>query len=107
MMFADVNPNSASSIIDGSLKTGCGANCPKGTSLISTAAPAVVNLLLFAVGGIAIIMIIIGGLRYVLSAGNPAGVQDAKNTILYAIVGLVIAGGAYAIVSFVTGQFGL
>lgn len=99
------NPNSASNIIDGSLKAGCGSNCPTSSSLLHTTAPAIVNLLLYFVGGIAIIMIIIGGLRYVLSSGNPTQVQDAKNTILYAIVGLVIAIGAYAIVAFVTGRF--
>lgn len=98
---------SASSIIDGSLKQGCGASCPKSNTLLSTTAPAIVNLLLYVAGGIAIIMIIFGGMRYVLSTGNPTKVQDAKNTILYAIVGLVIAVGAYAIVAFVTGRLGL
>jgi len=102
-----VNPNSASNIINGSLVPGCGSNCPKSTSLITTTAPAVVNLLLYVVGAIAIIMIIIGGMRYVLSSGNPAQVQEAKNTILYAIVGLVLALGAYAIVTFVTGRLGI
>ena len=49
----------------------------------------------------AVIMIIWGGIRYVLSAGNSAALTSAKNTIIYAIIGLVIAILAYAIVNFV------
>ena len=59
------------------------------------------NTLLFAVGLLSVVMIIIGGLRYVVSGGNANSVTAAKNTILYAIVGLVIALLAYAIVNFV------
>jgi hypothetical protein len=65
----------------------------------------VVNLLLFLIGAIAVIMIIIGGLRYVLSGGNAANVTAAKNTILYAIVGIIVAILAYAIVNFVINSF--
>ena len=64
-----------------------------------------VNVLLFIIGAVAVIMIIIGGLRYVLSGGNAANVTAAKNTILYAIVGIVVAILAYAIVDFVVDQF--
>jgi len=60
-----------------------------------------VNVLLFVVGVLSVIMIIIGGLRYVISGGNTAAVSAAKNTVLYAIVGVVIAFLAYAIVNFV------
>ena len=49
-------------------------------------------------------MLIIGGIRYVISGGNSAAVTAAKNTILYAIVGLIIALFAYAIVNFVIGS---
>jgi hypothetical protein len=99
--------DSGSTIIDNGLKKGCGSSCPTSTSITQTTIPAVVNTLLYFVGAIAIIMIIVGGLRYVISAGNPSAIQSAKNTILYSIVGLVLAISAYAIVSFVTGRFGL
>ena len=65
----------------------------------------VTNVLLFIIGAIAVIMIIIGGLRYVISGGNSEQVNAAKNTILYAIVGIVIAILAYAIIQFVINTF--
>ena len=65
----------------------------------------ITNVLLFAVGAISVIMIIIGGLRYVTSGGNTANVTAAKNTILYAVVGVVIALFAYAMVNFVLTSF--
>jgi hypothetical protein len=61
------------------------------------------SLLLYIVGALSVIMIIFGGLRYVVSGGNTASVTAAKNTILYAIVGIVVALLAYAIVNFVLG----
>ncbi|QHN42273.1 hypothetical protein GII36_00135 [Candidatus Mycosynbacter amalyticus] len=65
----------------------------------------VTNVMLFIIGAISVIMIIIGGLRYVLSGGDSANVSAAKNTILYAIVGIIVALLAYAAVSFITGTF--
>jgi hypothetical protein len=61
----------------------------------------IINILLFIIGAIAVIMIIIGGIRYTTSNGDQAQVTSAKNTILYAIVGLVVAIMAFAIVNFV------
>jgi hypothetical protein len=49
-------------------------------------------------------MLIIGGVRYVLSNGDQGAVTNAKNTILYAIIGIVVAFLAYAAVNFVTSQ---
>ena len=60
-----------------------------------------VNIFLFAVGALSVIMLIWGGIRYTTSAGDSNKVQAAKNTVLYAIVGLVIAILAYAIVNMV------
>jgi len=65
----------------------------------------IVNILLFLAGAIAVIVIIIGGIRYVMSSGDAGQVQSAKNTILYAVVGLVVVIMAYAIVNFVINQF--
>lgn len=65
----------------------------------------ITNVLLFAVGAISVIMLIIGGIRYVVSGGDSTAVQSAKNTILYAIVGIVICLLAYAVVGFVIGSF--
>ena len=60
-----------------------------------------VNIFLFAVGALSVIMLIWGGIRYTTSAGDSNKVTAAKNTVLYAIVGLVVAILAYAIVNMV------
>ncbi len=65
----------------------------------------ITNVLLFVLGAISVIMIIIGGLRYVVSGGNATAVTAAKNTILYAIVGVIVALLAYAIINFVLDSF--
>ncbi len=61
----------------------------------------VTNTVLYIVGIIAVIMLIIGGIKYVVSGGDSKKVTDAKNTVLYAIIGLIIAFLAFAIVNFV------
>lgn len=65
----------------------------------------VINFLLFFVGVVSVIMIIYGGIQYTTSAGDSGKVTSAKNTILYAIVGLIVSILAYAIVNFVTTTF--
>lgn len=66
----------------------------------------IANFLIFLVGALSVIFLIIGGLRYVISSGNSSQVESAKNTILYAIVGLVVAIASFAIVRFIVSQFG-
>jgi len=61
----------------------------------------IANTLIFIVGAVAVIFLIIGGLRYVISNGDPKNVSAAKDTILYAIVGIVVAVISFALVSFV------
>lgn len=61
----------------------------------------VINLLSVIVGVVAVIMIIIGGLRYITSGGSDTSVTGAKNTILYAIIGLIIVALAQILVRFV------
>ena len=61
------------------------------------------GVLLYIVGALSVIMIILGGLRYVVSGGNTASVTAAKNTILYAVVGIVVSLLAYAMVNFILG----
>ncbi len=65
----------------------------------------VVNILLFALGAAAVVMIVIGGIKYVTSQGDSNGVSSAKNTILYAVIGLIVAISAYAIVNWVIKAF--
>lgn len=61
----------------------------------------VINVALGVIGFIAVVMIIVGGVQYTTSAGDTAKVTKAKNTIMYGVIGLVIALLAYAIVNFV------
>ena len=61
----------------------------------------IINIFSIVVGAISVLMIIIGGFRYIISGGDSNGVTAGKNTILYAIVGLVIVLFAQVIVRFV------
>lgn len=61
----------------------------------------VINIFSLVVGIVSVIMIIIGGFQYITSAGDSNKVGTAKNTILYAIIGLVIVALAQFIVQFV------
>lgn len=65
----------------------------------------VTNVMLFLIGAVSVIMLIIGGIRYTISNGDQGAVTSAKNTIMYAIIGLVVAILAYAITGFVTSSF--
>ncbi len=66
----------------------------------------IVDLLLWAIGAVSVIMLIVGGLRFATSSGNADQIKQAKNIILYAVIGLVIAIAAFAVVRFVTATFG-
>ena len=65
----------------------------------------VIGILLWAIGVISVIMIVVGCIRYALSAGNSSSITAAKDTVLYAVIGLVVALLSYAIVKFVVGWF--
>ena len=64
----------------------------------------IINVLSIIVGVIAVVMIIVGGLRYITSGGDSSKVGAAKTTIIYAIVGLVIVALAQLIVHFVLNE---
>lgn len=75
--------------------------CTEQQSGLQGTVTTVVNVLSVVVGIVAVIMIIIGGFRYVTSGGKQESVSAAKNTILYAVIGLVIVALAQVIVRFV------
>lgn len=56
------------------------------------------------IGALALLVITIAGFRYILSAGDPQKIADAKSTIIYALIGLVVAISAEAIVAFVVNR---
>jgi len=91
----------ASNLISDSAGLACGDACNKSLTL-SGIVSNITTALVFIIGALSVLMIIVGGLRYVISGGDPKKTADAKNTILYAIVGVVVAIMAYAIIKFVT-----
>jgi hypothetical protein len=88
--------------------TGSAANCNSTsgsvTSGIKNLAGKVVNIFSIIVGVISIIMIIYGGFRYITSGGDSGKVGNAKNTLIYAIIGLVIVALAQLIVHYVLSE---
>ncbi len=65
----------------------------------------VVALALFIAGTLSVIFIVVAGLRYVLSAGSPSGTKTAKDTLLYAVIGLIVTLSTWAILAFATTLF--
>ncbi len=65
----------------------------------------ITNVLLFLVGAVSVIMLIIGGIRYTISQGDSTAITSAKNTILYAVIGIIVSLLAYAVVNFVLSSF--
>ncbi len=61
----------------------------------------VLNVVYGMVGILSVVMIVIGGVKYMTCQGEPERIQSAKNTILYAIIGLVITLSAFAITAFI------
>lgn len=83
----------------------CVVNSAKGSNTGVSSVPGVFDniatTLLFVIGAVAVIMIIVAGFKYVTSNGNPQAVESAKSTILYSVIGIVVAILAYAIVRFI------
>jgi len=65
------------------------------------------DVLIFIIGAVAVIMVIVGGLRYVTSGGDQSALASAKNTILYSLIGAVVAIMAYALVQFIFAAFNI
>lgn len=93
--------NAADQILIGADKSGQGS----GGTTLESGIEVVTNLLLFVIGIVSVIMIIIGGIRYTTSNGDASQTKAAKDTILYAVVGLIVAIMAYAIVRWVVQVF--
>jgi len=81
------------------------AVCNDQTAKPADLAKNIINILLYVVGAISVVMVIVGGIMYATSTGDSGRVTLAKNTITYAIIGLVVSFLAFAIVQFVTDAF--
>jgi len=82
-------------------KTGENLWATGGSSDLNGTIHTVINVMLFIIGILSVIMIIFGGIRFVISRGKSEDVKSARDTIMYSIVGLVVAIVAYAIVQWV------
>lgn len=78
-----------------------GGGCDNGGDEVSRVIKVAINVLSAIGAVIAIITVIIGGMRYITSGGDSNNVSSAKNTIIYALVGLIIIAFAQVIVQFV------
>jgi len=108
MLFVTLMPqrSQAAACADKTIAGGveCSAGTGSGSDLI-TNIRVITNTLIMVVGIASVVMLIIGGFRYVLSQGNEKAVTGAKDNIVYAIIGLIVALIAFAVVNFVLGQF--
>lgn len=99
----------ATALVAASVKTASAqaVNVPNpigGNPDLGSVLASVVNALLIFAGAVAVLFLIIGGFRYVISTGNPEQVEGAKKTILYAILGLIIIFIAYVLVTLIEDQ---
>ena len=90
-----------SEITSGMNATSAGTSTPTDANVVIKN---VTNIMFFIIGAVSVIMLIYGGIRYTTSGGNTNSVTAAKNTIMYSIIGLVVAILAFAVVQFVVIQ---
>ena len=97
-VFADVNcPNGSE---NNTAPTLAGCNVKQDNTLMPTIKK-IIDVIISVLGIAAVVVIVLGGVQYTTSAGDPARVKRAKDTILYGVIGLVVALLAWAIVNFV------
>lgn len=105
VLFISVAPVSAMATSDACKNmvgnAGKSSVCGGGSTDLKTVVRNVINTLLQVVGVGAVVVIVYSGILYVISVGDSAKITRAKNTLMYAVVGLVVAIMSYAIVNFV------
>lgn len=65
----------------------------------------IISIMLIIAGFVAVGFIIVGGFKYITSSGDPSGIKSAKETIVNAIIGLVLAMVSFGVVKYVAGSF--
>ncbi len=89
----------AANTILGGANSACAGSC--GTKNLSDVFKKVANTLTYIIGVGSVLMVLYGGFRYTISRGDASNVKQAKDTILYAVTGVVVSIVAYAIINFV------
>lgn len=100
MAFA-AQPAAALTVFEGCKGNNDAAVCKAQGDTVGGTVKNVINILLYVIGIISVVMIVVGGVMYSLSEGDSGNTKKAKDTIVYAVIGLVIASLAYTIVNFV------
>lgn len=83
------------------INLGASASCANGATGLQSVLKNVLDILTIVVGLIAVVMVIVGGLKFITSAGDAAKAASGRSTLTYAVIGLVIAALAQVIVQFV------
>lgn len=105
-----VQPQPASALFEDSKKNACEGiqgtttptgDCATGGTSVNSIITTVINILSLVVGIVAVIMIMVGGFRYITANGDSGNIQSAKNTVMYALIGLVVVAFAQFLVQFV------
>ena len=101
----NIQDNLCNGVNDASGDSNCStATTGDGSAGLQSIAATVTKLFSIIVGAISIIMIIYGGFRYITSGGDSGKVGSAKNTLIYAIIGLIIVALAQLLVRFVLSE---
>lgn len=105
-ILASAAPASAQSealknVQDGVKQVDKTATSETATKKVDTLIKNIVNIFSLIVGVVSVIMIIVGGFKYITSGGDSGRVSSAKNTIIYAVIGLIIVAFAQILVKFV------
>lgn len=98
--------SSAALNVFGGCSNGVDCSTVQSKTTLNTQIWNIIRTVLTILGGVAVIVIISGGIMYATSSGDPSKVTAAKNTILYAVIGLFVAMSAAAIITLVNNYFG-
>src|SRR5665213_2415046 len=90
--------------VQGSCDTDCNTGLPN-VNASSANFHSLVQLALGIIAAVAVLIIVLAGLKFVTAQGEPQEVAKARSTIIYALIGLVVAVSAEIIVSFVLNKF--
>jgi hypothetical protein len=87
--------------ICGGIQTASGTSSCSGGVNLTNVIRNVINVFSWIIGVVAVIMIMVAGFKYITSGGDSGNITSAKNTIIYAIIGLVVVALSQSIVWFV------
>jgi len=102
--FAQVAADTAAAEVCNGVSAASGSGCDGSNTSLNNVIGTAINIFSIIIGIVAVIMIMVAGFKYITAAGDSGQIGSAKNTIIYAVIGLVIVGLAQTIVRFVLGK---